>query len=85
MKVRFLCDCEIEVCESYDEENDTGEYSNGVFLTGDETEFDIIDNPLKLDNKEMVFVDDPELVNVQFPSGGIACCVSRGWFEVIEE
>lgn len=71
-KIQFTQDTEIEVCESFDEENDQGEFFNQIFRKGDiESEVDIAEA-------------GQSHVDLQFGDGSMAFFVPTNLFTIIE-
>lgn len=70
MKIRFRETVELEVFNSYDEENDAPDTDNEVFSVGDEHDVDIIE-------------DKGQSIDVQFGDGSMAFNVMKAWFEFI--
>lgn len=80
-KIRFICDCEIEVLHTLSEDEEP-ESEPKLFKKGTEVEIFVVDYPQKHTNEG--FVDDESKINVQFPDGSMAYCISLDWFEVVE-
>lgn len=79
MKIKWIQDCEIEICEeatgetSIIEERKIGEIDE-VEIVGYGTRF--IDGKIQ---------EDKNLPQFQFGDGSITTCISVDWFEIIEE
>jgi hypothetical protein len=71
MKVKVITQIQIEVIESYDEENDFVDSTLEVFSIGEILEFDIFDN-------------SSGVWDIQFGNGSVAYSVNPEWFEVLE-
>jgi hypothetical protein len=76
--VRFLVDCEITICENTEDE----EGSQTTFKIGETADFDVIDHPLRWNGQG--FVEDLDMVNVQFGDGSVAFGISKEWYEITE-
>lgn len=70
MIVSFNEDCVIQVIEYYDEETDEPVGDIEEFQTGEEVEWDIVD-------------DNDDTVNIQFPEGSVAFGIRKNSFTVI--
>ena len=79
-RAKFAMDCEVTIYESTDEE---AEPLVKLFKKGDEIEFFIVDHPEKFNGDRSV--EDKNLINIQFPNGSIATCVSIDWLTEVEE
>ena len=80
MKIRFICDCELEIVTGLTPNGDPIE-TQEVFREGDETEFDLIDHPEHM--VKGTFVPNESMWNVQFGDGSMGMGIGREWFEII--
>ena len=87
MKVKFNCDCEIEIVERLSRKGEPV-YSTHTFQAGAETDFDLIDHPSTFVWNPTTgghLIPDKKLWNVQFGDGTMGMALSREWFDIISE
>ena len=81
MKIRWLCDVELEVIESFDEALDNADSSTEIFRAGEQTEFDVFGYLERVIDGKLE--EDKNFLNIQFGDGSVSFGVSKEWFEEI--
>jgi hypothetical protein len=88
MKVKFKCDCEVEIVERLNRQGEPVWGLPEIFLKGTEIEFDLIGHPerFRFDKKTALgkFVPDKTVWDVQFGDGTMGMGLSRSWFTIIK-
>jgi prepilin-type processing-associated H-X9-DG protein len=71
MKIQFKNTVQLEVCESYDEEQDKGNFSLETFPPDEIHDVDLL-------------TDHGETINIQFGDGSVCFCIPKTIYTVIE-
>jgi hypothetical protein len=86
MKIKFKCNCQVEIVERIDKNGEPVWGLPETFRKGETTEFDLIDHPERFryneKTKNGTLVADKNLWNVQFGNGSMGMALSRSWFTI---
>ncbi len=69
LQITFKVDHEQQICDSYDDEKDEGEFSNEVFKIGEVIEVDLL-------------TEHDVFINVQFANGSVAMGIPKSVIDI---